>query len=59
MFIALLPLLLVLYKKVTDSLIDLGKVQANATASSVVTNAGEWYVYLFFFIFCLSYILIP
>jgi hypothetical protein len=50
MFIALFPLMLFLYRKVTDSLVDLGKLQANITGVSITsTNLGEWYVFFIFY----------
>ncbi len=40
--------MLYLYRRVTNSLVDLDKQQANLTAASVIsTNVGEWYRYLF------------
>jgi hypothetical protein len=36
--------MLFLYRSVTNSLLDLGKAQANVTAASVISpNGGEWY----------------
>jgi hypothetical protein len=36
--------MLYLYRSVTNSLVELGKQQANITAASVIsTNVGQWY----------------
>ncbi len=44
LLIGLFPVILYLYQNVTNSLIDLGKLQANITAASVVISTpGEWY----------------
>jgi hypothetical protein len=43
--------MLFLYRQVTNSLVDLGKLQANVSTSSIVTsNPGEWYAYFMFYI---------
>jgi len=45
MLIALFPLMLIVYRNVINALIDLGKLQTNATTSSGnATVPGEWYV---------------
>jgi len=42
--------MLYLYRRVTNSLVDLDKQQANLIAASVIsTNVVEWYRYLFNF----------
>jgi hypothetical protein len=64
MFIALLPLLLFLYQKVTNNLVDVGKLAANATANgTVVTIPGEWFVFCYFlfsifFLYCCILVLL-
>ena len=40
--------MLYLYRRVTNSLVDLGKLQANTTIVNVITgNIGEWHVFGF------------
>jgi len=42
-FIALFPIMLFLYQKLTNDLVNLGKVQANNTAANVILgNTGGW-----------------
>jgi hypothetical protein len=45
MYIAIFPVMLYLYRRVTNSLVDLGKQQANVTLGSVIATSGEWYIY--------------
>jgi hypothetical protein len=49
-FIALFPVMLYLYRNVTNNLVALGISQANITAASVIsTNGREWYIYIFYY----------
>ena len=44
---ALFPVMLYLYRQVTNSLVDAGKLQANVTATHVITgSSSEWSVYI-------------
>jgi hypothetical protein len=44
--------MLFLYRRVTNSLLDLGQIQSNVTAASVNnTTPGEWYVCFIYYIY--------